>query len=32
MIDNLDLKRIAKDVERRLKSVIDALQPVGAAS
>ena len=27
MIDNLDLHRIAKDVERRLKSVIDALQP-----
>ena len=32
MIDNPDLKRIAKDVERRLKSVIDALQPVAAAS
>jgi len=32
MIDNLDLRRIAKDVERRLKSVIDMLQPVGAAS
>lgn len=32
MIDNLDLKRIAKDIERRLKGVIDALQPVAAAS
>ena len=32
MIDNLDLKRIAKDLERRLKSIIDALQPIGAAS
>ncbi len=31
MIDNLDLHRIAKDVERRLKNVIDALQPVAAA-
>jgi uncharacterized protein (DUF302 family) len=28
MVDNLDLHRIAKDVERRLKAVIDALQPV----
>jgi uncharacterized protein (DUF302 family) len=28
MIDNLDLQRIAKDIERRLKAVIDALQPV----
>ncbi len=28
MTDNLDLHRIAKDVERRLKSVIDSLQPV----
>ncbi len=26
-IDNLDLHRIAKDVERRLKNAIDALQP-----
>lgn len=32
MIDNLDLKRIAKDIERRLKNVIDTLQPIGAAS
>jgi uncharacterized protein (DUF302 family) len=32
MIDNLDLKRIAKDIERRLKNVIDALQPVSTAS
>ena len=32
MIDNLDLKRIAKDIERRLKGVIDALRPVAAAS
>lgn len=32
MIDNLDLKRIAKDIERRLKNVIDALQPIAAAS
>ena len=30
MIDNPDLQRIAKDIERRLKSVIDALQPVAA--
>ncbi len=30
MIDNLDLHRIAKDVERRLKHVIDSLQPVEA--
>jgi uncharacterized protein (DUF302 family) len=29
-IDNLDLHRIAKDLERRLKSVIDALQPAAA--
>jgi uncharacterized protein (DUF302 family) len=28
MIDNLDLQRIAKDVERRLKGVLDTLQPV----
>jgi len=31
MIENLDLHRIAKDVERRLKSVIDSMQPVVAA-
>jgi uncharacterized protein (DUF302 family) len=31
MIDNPDLKRIAKDIERKLKNVIDSLQPVGAA-
>jgi uncharacterized protein (DUF302 family) len=31
MIDNLDLHRIAKDVERRLKSVLDALQPEAVA-
>jgi uncharacterized protein (DUF302 family) len=30
MIDNPDLRRIAKDIERRLKHVIDALQPAGA--
>jgi uncharacterized protein (DUF302 family) len=30
MVDNPDLHRIAKDVERRLKAVIDALQPVEA--
>lgn len=30
MIDNSDLHRIAKDVERRLKNVIDSMQPVGA--
>jgi uncharacterized protein (DUF302 family) len=29
MIDNSDLHRIAKDVERRLKNVIDSMQPVG---
>jgi uncharacterized protein (DUF302 family) len=32
MIDNLDLRRVAKDIERRLKSVIDTLQPVGATT
>lgn len=31
MIDNLDLHRIAKDIERRLKNVIDSLQPIGVA-
>ena len=31
MIDNLDLHRIAKDVERRLKNVIDTLQPLAVA-
>jgi uncharacterized protein (DUF302 family) len=30
MIDNLDLRRIAKDVERRLKHVMDCLAPVEA--
>ena len=30
MIENLDLHRIAKDIERRLKNVIDSMQPVGA--
>lgn len=30
MIDNPDLRRIAKDVERRLKHVIDSLQPAEA--
>jgi len=30
LIDNSDLKRIAKDIERRLKIVIDSMQPVGA--
>jgi uncharacterized protein (DUF302 family) len=28
MIDNPDLRRIAKDVERRLRRVIDSVQPV----
>ncbi len=32
MIDNLDLHRIAKDVERRLKAVIDSLQRVEAVA
>ena len=32
MIDNLDLHRIARDIERRLKGFIDSLQPVGAPS
>lgn len=32
MIDNPDLRRIAKDTERRLKQVIDSLQPIGAAT
>ena len=32
MIDNLDLRRIAKDAERRLKLVIDSLQGVEAAA
>ncbi|OHB67173.1 MAG: hypothetical protein A2Y77_03280 [Planctomycetes bacterium RBG_13_62_9] len=31
MIDNLDLRRIAKDVERRLKNVVDSLHPVEVA-
>ncbi len=31
MIDNPDLKRIAKDVERKLKNLIESLQSVGAA-
>jgi len=30
MIENLDLHRIAKDIERRLKNVIDSLAPTGA--
>jgi uncharacterized protein (DUF302 family) len=30
MTDNLDLRRIAKDAERRLKHVNDSLQPVQA--
>jgi len=30
MIENLDLHRIAKDIERRLKNVIDSMQPVSA--
>jgi uncharacterized protein (DUF302 family) len=30
MIENLDLHRIAKDVERKLKNVIDSIQPVSA--
>jgi len=32
IIDNLDLHRIAMDVERRLKAVIDALQPAAVVS
>jgi len=32
MIDNLDLHRIARDIERRLKEVIESLQPVEAIS
>lgn len=32
MIDNPDLHRIAKDVERRLKAVVEALQPLGAVA
>jgi uncharacterized protein (DUF302 family) len=32
MVDNPDLRRIALDIERRLKAVIDALQPVEAGS
>jgi len=31
IIDNPDLKRIAMDIERRLRHVIDSMQPVGAA-
>jgi uncharacterized protein (DUF302 family) len=31
-IDNLDLHRIAKDLERRLKSILDAMEPVTAAA
>jgi uncharacterized protein (DUF302 family) len=31
MIDNLDLHRIARDIERRLKEAIESLQPVEAA-
>ena len=31
MIDDLDVKRIARDIERRLKEVFDAIQPVGTA-
>jgi uncharacterized protein (DUF302 family) len=30
MIDNLDIKRIARDIERRLKDALESLQPVGA--
>ncbi|MGE5293658.1 MAG: DUF302 domain-containing protein [Solirubrobacterales bacterium] len=32
MIDNLDLHRVARDVERRLKEVIDSLEPVEATA
>jgi uncharacterized protein (DUF302 family) len=32
MLDNLDLRRIARDVERRLKHVIDSLEPAEALS
>ncbi len=32
MIDNLDLHRIARDMERRLRDVIESLQPAGAPS
>jgi len=30
VVDNLDVHRSAKDTERRLKSVVDSLQPVAA--
>lgn len=32
MIDNLDLTRIARDIERRLKEAIESLQTAGAPS
>jgi uncharacterized protein (DUF302 family) len=32
MIDNLDLRRIAKDIERKLKNVLDSMRPVGVLS
>jgi uncharacterized protein (DUF302 family) len=31
MIDDLDIKRIARDIERRLKDAFESLQPVEAA-
>jgi hypothetical protein len=31
MIDDLDIKRIARDIERRLKEAFEAMQPVGTA-
>lgn len=31
MIDNLDIKRIARDIERRLKDVLESMQPVEAS-
>ena len=31
MIDNLDIKRIARDIERRLKEAFESMQPVEAS-
>lgn len=31
MIDNLDVKRIARDIERRLKEAFESMQPVEAS-
>ena len=32
MIENLDVRRVAKDIERKLKNAIDSLQPLAAAA